>query len=125
MLSLGRWVKRLQERDAVCEAVLALAVAVQKSVAHRPAQFEEDLDDRLVSDAQVQLAQLIEDPALASAIAHALQILCRRWAAESHVAAQAMPAGPMSFTVFQKLRRYLSRATRKLDSREMAIHDLT
>jgi hypothetical protein len=116
MLSLGRWVKRLQDRDAVCEAVLALAVAVQTSVAHRPEQFEEDLDDRLVSDAQVQLAQLIEDPALASAIAHALQILCRRWEAESHVAGQAMPAGPVSCTVFQKVHSHLSRATRKHES---------
>jgi hypothetical protein len=96
MLSLGRWVERLQERDAVCAAVLALAAAVKSSVTHRPEQFEEDFDDRLVSDTRIQLAQLIEDPALASAIAHALQILCRRWEAERHEAGQASSAGPTS-----------------------------
>jgi hypothetical protein len=42
-----------------------------------------------VSDARVQLAQLIEDPALALAIAHALHILCRNWEAGSHVVGQA------------------------------------
>jgi Ser/Thr protein kinase RdoA (MazF antagonist) len=99
MLSLGRWVERLQERDAVCAAVLALAAALKSSVTHRPGQFEEDFDDRLVGDARVQLAQLIEDPVLASAIAHALQILCRRWEAECHEAGQASPAGPVSSTV--------------------------
>jgi hypothetical protein len=62
MVGLDRWVERLQERDAVCAAVLALAVAVRTSLIHRPGQFEEDLDDRLVSDARVQLAQLIPDP---------------------------------------------------------------
>lgn len=82
MLSLGRWVARMHERDAVCAAVLALAAAVQSGVTHSPEQFKEDFDDRLVSDTRVQLAQLIEDPVLASAVAHALQILCRRWEAE-------------------------------------------
>ena len=43
MLSLGRWVARMHERDAVCAAVLALAAAVQSGVTHSPEQFEEDL----------------------------------------------------------------------------------
>jgi len=88
MISLDRWIERLQRRDAVCAAILSLAEAVKTSIIHRPEQFEEDLSDRLVNDARVQLAQLIEDPALALAVAHALQILCRRWEEESHVSAQ-------------------------------------
>ena len=84
MVSLHRWVERLHERDAVCAAILTLAEAVKVSVVCRPGQFEEDVADPCVSDARVQLAQLIEDPALASAIAHTLQILCRRWEKESH-----------------------------------------
>jgi uncharacterized membrane protein YccC len=98
MLSLGRWVERLQARDAVCDAIIALAVAVKSSLTRRPEQFEEDLDDRLLRDARIQLAQLIEDPTLALAIAHALQILCRHWEAETHETGQASPPGPVSST---------------------------
>jgi hypothetical protein len=95
MKPLDRWVERLQERDAVAAAILSLAEAVKMSVRHRPGQFEEDLSDRLVNDARVQLAQLTEDPALALAIAHALQILSRRWEKESYVlSARATPAVP-------------------------------
>jgi hypothetical protein len=101
MLSIGRWVERLQERDAISGAVIALAVAVKSSVTRRPEQFEEDLDDRLVRGARIQLAQLIEDPALAAAISHALQILCRCWEAESYEAEQSTPAGPVSTSPLQ------------------------
>jgi hypothetical protein len=100
MVSLDRWVERLQERDAVCAAMLTLAGAVEMSVMHRRAQFEEDLDDPFVNDARVQLAQLIEDPALAAAIAHALQILCRQWEPKRHGAARANAAVPVLSTSF-------------------------
>jgi hypothetical protein len=100
MVSLDRWVEHLQERDAVCAAMLTLAEATKISVMHRPGQFEEDLDDPRVSDARVQLAQLIEDPAMASAIAHALQILCRQWETKGHGTAQATPDALVFFTSF-------------------------
>jgi hypothetical protein len=37
---------------------------------------------------------LIEDPAQASAIAHALQILCRRWEADRHGVTGVIPVDP-------------------------------
>jgi hypothetical protein len=105
MSKSGKWVEQLQERDAICAAILHLASSVKTSLqATRPGELDDDLDDRPVGDACVQLAQLIEDPALAAAIAHALRILWKRWGAEAPTATLASPA-PRSF--IQRLRGHL------------------
>jgi hypothetical protein len=85
MSALDRWFEHLQDRDAICAAILDLASAVKAhSVANQLAQLDVDVDDQAIDYARAQLALLIEDPALASAITHAIRRLLKRWEEEHH-----------------------------------------
>ena len=87
MSALDQWCERLQERDAICAAILDLATAVRvRSVTSRLAQPDSDFDDQAVCGARARLAQLIEDPALASVITHDLRRLWRLWQEEDRAA---------------------------------------
>ena len=119
MSAMYRWVERLKDRDAICSAILALAAATQTSVlTHPPELFEEDLEDRSVRDARIQLALLIEDPALTMAINHALKILCKRWQVQESPVRYASPPAPVSRSIFQKLRRHLWHTANQKESRD-------
>jgi hypothetical protein len=83
MSALDRWFEQLRERDAICAAILDLASAVKAhSVTDPLLQVDLDPDDQSVRDARARLAQLIEDPALAVVITHALRRLWRLWERE-------------------------------------------
>jgi hypothetical protein len=87
MSALNQWCEHLQERDAICATILDLATAVKvRSVTSRLSPLDCDFDDQAVCEARARLAQLIEDPALASVITHALRRLWRLWEAEEHAA---------------------------------------
>ena len=87
MSALDQWCEHLRERDAICAAILDLASAVRaRSVTSLLSQLDRDFDDQAICEARARLAQLIEDPALASVITHALRRLWKRWEEEDHAA---------------------------------------
>jgi hypothetical protein len=89
MSALDRWFEHLRARDAICAAILDLASAVKAhAVTSQLMQLDFDQDDQAVRDARARLAQLIEDPALASVITHALRRLWRRWEEEDRAASE-------------------------------------
>jgi hypothetical protein len=122
MSALDRWNEHLQERDAICAAILDLASVVRvHSVTDQRVQLDPDLDDQALCDARDRLAQLIEDPALATAITHAIRRLWRRWE-EEHYAIMAKSSNlPFGRSIVQRLCKRLSHAASKDETQQARI----
>jgi hypothetical protein len=122
MSALDQWCEHLQERDAICAAILDLASVVKaRSIACRLRPLDRDDEDQAVGAACARLAQLIEDPALASVITHALRRLWRRWEEEDHVVLATHSTPSVLPLLFHRLCKHLPHSASKARLKEARI----